>query len=151
MAENEKECSCSHSHDHGNDGIDEKIATDVATKSLSDALRVSFMVLKVIMAVLVVLFIASGVFTVEPSEQALVLHFGRIRGDAGGASVLNAGLHWAWPAPIDEIVKIPVTQQQVLDVDSFWYFLTETEKSSGKERPASADFSPKDGYCLTRR
>ena len=150
MAENEKGCSCSHSHDHDCDGIDEKIATDVATKSLSDALRVSFMVLKVIMAVLVVLFIASGVFTVEPNQQALVLHFGEIRGDVGGGRVLNSGLHWAWPAPIDEIVRIEVTQQQVLDVDSFWYFLTDNEKTSGKEKPASADFSPNDGYCLTR-
>ncbi|MCF7955972.1 MAG: hypothetical protein K9M75_09245 [Phycisphaerae bacterium] len=144
MAENEKGCSCSHSHDHDHEGIDEKIATDVATKSLSDALRVSFMVLKAIMAVLMVLFIASGVFTVEPSEQAIVLHFGQIRSDAGGVRVLESGLHWAWPAPIDEIVTIPVTQKQVLDVDSFWYF------DSGRKTAPPATLGQQDGYSLMR-
>ncbi|MBW8015296.1 MAG: hypothetical protein FVQ82_03850 [Planctomycetes bacterium] len=148
MAEHEKGCGCGHSHD--DEGIDEKIATDVATKSLSDALQVSFMVLKIIMAVLVVFFIASGVFTVKAGEQAIVLHFGQIRGDASGARVLDSGLHWAWPSPIDEIITIPVTQQQVLEVDSFWYFLSQREKDSGNENPPSADLSPQDGYCLTR-
>lgn len=148
MAEHEKGCSCGHSHQ--DEGIDEKIATDVATKSLSDALQVSFTVLKIIMAVLVVLFIASGVFIVDSKEQALVLHFGAIRTDSDGVSVLKSGLHWSWPAPIDEVIKIPVTQQQVLDVDSFWYFLSEAEKTSGSERPAGRDLTPQDGYCLTR-
>ena len=148
MAENEKESG--HSQSPDNEGMDEKIAMDVATKSLSDALQVSFTVLKIIMVVLLFLFVASGMFTVEQSEQAIVLHFGKIRGDAGQVRVLGSGLHWAWPAPIDEIVKIPVTQQQVLDVDSFWYFLTEREKTSGKEKSPSAELTLQDGYCLTR-
>ncbi len=148
MAEHEKGCGCGHSH--GDEGVDDVMSGDVASKSLSDALRVSFLILKIIMAVLVVLFIASGVFTVQPDEQALVLHFGAIRGEEGNGRVLKSGLHWAWPAPIDEIVKIPVTQQQVLDVDSFWYFLSKREKDSGVENPASGDFKDNDGYCLTR-
>lgn len=131
--------------------IDEQIATDVASKSLADALRISFVILKVIIAVLVILFIASGIFRVQFDEQALVLHFGEIRGDEGEARVLKSGLHWAWPAPIDEIVIIPVTQKQVLDIDSFWYYLTLKEKETGVERRASGNLDPLfDGYCLTR-
>lgn len=149
MAEKENGCSCGHSHD--DEAVDDMMTGDVASKSLSDALQVSFWILKVIMAVLVILFVASGIFRVQYDEQALVLHFGEIRGDEGNARVLKSGLHWAWPSPIDEIVKIPVTQQQVLDVDSFWYYLTEAEKLSGNERPATGDLDPqKDGYCLTR-
>jgi membrane protease subunit HflK len=149
MAEHEKSCSCSHSH--GDEGVDELMTGDVASKSLSDALRVSFTILKIIMAVLVVLFVASGIFKVQYDEQALVLHFGEIRGDESGARVLKSGLHWAWPSPIDEIIKIPVTKKQVLDVDSSWYFVSEAEKLAGKERPPSGDIDPlKDGYCLTR-
>jgi membrane protease subunit HflK len=149
MAEHEKGCGCGHSH--GDEGIDDKLTGDVASKSLSDALRVSFLILKIIMAVLVILFVASGVFMVGPDEEALVLHFGGIRGDESGARVLKSGLHWAWPSPIDEIIKIPVTKQQVLNVDSAWYFLSEAEKLSGNESPPSADLNPaKDGYCLTR-
>jgi len=152
MAEHEKGCSCDHSHD--NEGIDEKIATDVASKSLSDALRISFTILKIIMAVLVVLFIASGVFEVKEEEQALVLHFGKIRGDSGESRVLGSGLHWAWPAPIDEIIKIKVTRQKTIDVDTHWYYRTQAEKDTNdptKDRPAGADLDPvRDGYCLTR-
>ena len=74
MAEKETGCSCNHSHDH--EVADDKIITDVASKSLSDALQISFTILKIIMAVLVILFIASGVFRVQYDEQALVLHFG---------------------------------------------------------------------------
>ena len=132
MAEHEKGCGCGHSHD--DEGIDEKIATDVATKSLSDALQVSFMVLKIIMAVLVVFFIASGVFTVKVGEQAIVLHFGQIRSDASGSRVLDSGLHWAWPSPIDEIITIPVTKQQVLEVVDYVGFDTAEQGVFGSEK-----------------
>ena len=46
---------------------------DAAGKSLYDALRISFVILKIIMAVLLVIFLASGFKTVEHDEQALVL------------------------------------------------------------------------------
>ena len=46
---------------------------DAAGKSLSEALRISFIILKIIMVVLVIIFLASGFRTVGPDEQALVL------------------------------------------------------------------------------
>ncbi|MHC4722368.1 MAG: hypothetical protein ACYS6I_06620 [Planctomycetota bacterium] len=51
---------------------------DAAGKSLTDALQVSFVILKLIMAVLVLLFFVSGVFRIQPNEQALVLRLGNI-------------------------------------------------------------------------
>ena len=125
---------------------------DAAGRSLSEALQISFVILKVIMIVLIVAFLASGIKTVDASEQALVLRLGKIRG-AGEKRLLGPGLHWIFPYPIDEIVKIPVETQVNLPIDSFWYFQTQSEILSGKMRPVRPDQPLKplrDGYCITR-
>jgi membrane protease subunit HflK len=118
---------------------------DAASKSLSEALRLSFIILKVIMIVLVILFFASGFRMVDSDEQALVLRFGKIRG-LREDRILEPGLHWVFPYPIDEIVKIPVEKKVNLVINSFWY----------EERPLQSTridrtLNPKrDGYCITR-
>jgi hypothetical protein len=84
---------------------------DAAGKSLSEALGISFIILKVIMVVLVIIFLASGLRTVGSNEQALVLRFGKIRG-IGENRVLGPGLKLLFPYPIHEIVKIPTAKKQ---------------------------------------
>lgn len=126
---------------------------DAAGKSLSEALRISFVILKVIMIVLVVIFLASGFRAVGSDEQALVLRFGKIRG-IGEERLLGPGLHWVFPYPIDEIVKIPVQKKVNLPIDSFWYSLTSTELlnegQTVKGRVPEKLNPVKDGYCITR-
>ena len=125
---------------------------DVAGKSLFEALRISFIVLKIIMIVLVAAFLASGFETIDSDEQALVLRFGKIRG-AAEERLLGPGLHWIFPYPIDEIVKIPVAKKVNLAVNSFWYFQTKEEKlagGKGRIRPQDPLKPTDDGYCLTR-
>ncbi len=147
----------SHSHDHHHHsgcGCKPQGSAfepqDAAGKSLTSALKTSFAILKVIMIVLVVLFLASGVFKVREDEQALVLLFGKLQG-LGDARVLKPGLHFTLPEPISEIIRIPVTKVQTLNVDSFWYFETAQEKLGQKNPFPPAYLDPiKDGYCLTR-
>jgi len=126
---------------------------DAAGKSMSEALRISFVILKIIMVVLVVVFIASGFRTVEPDEQALVLRFGKIHG-VGENRILNPGLKWVFPYPIDKMVKIPVTKKPNLPINSFWYYQTPEEllpQAPGtKIRPPATLDPVKDGYCITR-
>ena len=124
---------------------------DAAGRSLSEALRLSFIILKVIMIVLIIAFLASGVKTVGPYEQALVLRFGKIQG-VGEERLLGPGLHWILPYPIDEIVKIPVERPIHLPIDSFWYHESAQERISGQTRIRPTDpLKPLvDGYCLTR-
>ena len=125
---------------------------DTAGKSLSEALRISFIILKVIMVVLVIAFLASGFKTVGSDERALVLRFGRIRG-VGEARLLGPGPHWIFPYPVDEIIKIKVEKKVNMATDAFWYFQTEQEKLTGQMRPVrpNTPLDPKkDGYCLTR-
>jgi len=125
---------------------------DTAGRSLSEALSISFIILKIIMIVLIIAFLASGFVTVGSDEQALVLRFGKIHG-VGEERLLGPGPHWIFPYPIDEIIKIPVEKKVNLAIDSFWYFQTEQEKLSEEKRPVRPD-SPlnpkKDGYCITR-
>jgi regulator of protease activity HflC (stomatin/prohibitin superfamily) len=129
---------------------------DLSEQFLGKALRHSFVILKIIMAVLVVLFITSGIFRVEENENALVLQFGKIREFRSGKTgqmekVLTPGLKWAWPEPISEIIRIPVTDVRSLAINSFWYFQTEQEKLQKTRRYAGPTLDPRrDGYCLTR-
>ncbi|HBG78701.1 MAG TPA: hypothetical protein DDW84_07675 [Phycisphaerales bacterium] len=117
---------------------------DAGSKSLSDALRISFVVLKIVMVILVILFFSSGVFTVGPDERAMVLRFGEIRGDTTEKRILLPGLHWAIPYPVEEVIKFPGRNTvERLPIDSFWY--NETQGTGGQSlNPVT------DGYCLTR-
>jgi membrane protease subunit HflK len=123
-----------------------------AGKYLSEALRISFGILKVIMFILVLIFLGSGFRTVESGEEALVLRFGKIVG-TGDERVLGPGFKWLLPYPIDKIVKIPVGQKVNLAINSFWYFQSKRELLSGEDgrvRPGSPLRPILDGYCLTR-
>lgn len=149
-----------HGHGHGHahhdpnehEGLDVR-ELDAAGKSLSDALRLSFIILKVIMVVLVVAFLASGFKTVDSGERAMVLRFGAIRG-VGEERVLGPGWHWVLPYPIDELVKIPVEAQISLPINSFWY--KQTRNDILGEGPKPRNMIPEklnpltEGYSLTR-
>jgi len=124
---------------------------DAAGKSLSEALRVSFVILKVIMVVLVIAFLASGIRTVGSDEKALVLRFGKIRG-VGEKRILGPGLKLLFPYPIHEVVKIPVEKRVNLAINSFWYYQKPREilAEGAKTRPAPELDPIRDGYCITR-
>ena len=144
-----------HEHDDSPDNLP-PVELDAASRSLSDALRISFIILKIIMIVLLVLFLVSGFETVDSDEQALVLRFGKIRG-VGESKILKprARPYWVFPYPIEEIVKIPVKKVVSMDIRSFWYYQSEEEllaESQGNTKPTRVrTLDPiTDGYCLTR-
>jgi len=125
---------------------------DAAGRSLSDALRISFAILKVIMIILVVAFLASGFKTVGPDEKALVLRFGKVRG-IGQEAILGPGAHWVFPYPIDELVRIPVEKNINLAINTFWYRETRDDILGPGVKPRNyraEQLDPeKEGYCLT--
>ncbi|MGD0785452.1 MAG: protease modulator HflK [Sedimentisphaerales bacterium] len=117
---------------------------DAGSKSLAEALRISFAVLKIIMVVLIVLFFSSGIFTVAPDQRAMVLKFGKIRGDTTESRILGPGLHWAVPYPVEEVIKLPARNTVLKTaIDSFWY--DETVNT-----PRQTLDPIMDGYCITR-
>lgn len=151
----EHSCPHSHSHDDETQAALELDKMDTADKSLADALRVSFVILKVIMFIVVIAFFASGFQTIGPDEQGLVLRFGKIQTvGADGDVTLDPGLRWVFPYPIDELIKIPVENRINLPVNSFWYYMTPQQILNPellKRRPPGATLNPiQDGYSLTR-
>ncbi len=96
---------------------------DVASQSLADALRASFGILKIIMAILFVLYLVSNVRRIESHEQALTLRLGELQ-----PGVKEAGLVWAFPFPIDEIIPLPTRRSNELRVDSHTFHREDSEK-----------------------
>src|SRR5436190_353123 len=94
-----------HGHKHGDiklpskekptpapEPIADRAVEDAGTQALSDALRSSFAIVKVLMFVLVLAFLGSGIFTVSSQDRAMILRFGKPVG-AGADQLLGPGLH----------------------------------------------------------
>lgn len=115
-----------HAHPHGEPEADATVPLDAASQSLADALRQSFRILKGIMGILVVLYLASGIKFLEPNEGAVIFRLGDLQ-----PTVYSSGLLLAWPFPIDEVVRLPVKESTDLVIDSHMLWLSEEEKSKG--------------------
>ncbi len=135
-------------HDHAHDHA-APVADDAGSQALAEALGSSFAIVKIVMALMVVAFFCSGFFTVGPQEKAVILRFGKPVGE-GSKALLTAGLHWSLPYPVDEVVRIPITEIQKISSNNGWYQTTPEAELSGEELPASASLNPAiDGYAIT--
>ncbi len=116
---------------------------------MAEAMRSSFAIVKFVMVALVILFLASGIFQVGPQEQAIILRFGKPVG-TGEQALLGPGLHWAFPYPIDEVVKIPIRQIQSVQSTVGWFAETPEQELSGNLPPPGPSLVPGvDGYAIT--
>ncbi len=137
-----------HTHEHAAPRPPET-PLDPGSQALADALRSSFFIVKILMVALVLLFLGSGFFTVGPQERALVLRFGRPVGE-GESALLGPGAHWAFPYPVDEVVKVPITELQTVHSTVGWYAVTPEQEAAGQEPPGAFALDPTvDGYLLT--
>jgi modulator of FtsH protease HflK len=111
----------------------------------SRALKFSFLFLKLLVGALVVYyFLFSGFFMVKQDEIALVLRWGRITG-VGTERVLQPGFHWAFPEPIDKVIRIPVKSVKTYSLDQFW------SDELNADNPSPMEFLTPylHGYCIT--
>lgn len=133
---------------------EENTPLDPAQQSLADALRTSFFILKVTMAVMVVAYLFSGIFTVKPQEKAVRLLFGSVVSDAAGTPrEYDPGTYWGWPFPIERVVRVPVDAREVRVDAAFLPKLNEDErKALSKDEIAKSHASldpAKDGSLIT--
>ena len=140
------------SHDSPQDFISDRQLSPGYTY-LSGALKVSFVLLKIMMVVLIVIFLASGFRQVGHDEQALVLRFGKIRG-VGEDRLLGPGLKPLLPYPFHEIIRMPVQRKINVSLNLFWYYQKPGEEmgEAANERPyVPPTLNPlTDGYCIVR-
>jgi len=122
---------------------------DAGSQALADALKSSFVIVRFVMGLLLVVFLFSGFVSVGPQEKAVILRFGKPVGQ-GEKALLGPGLHWAFPAPIDEVVRIAVGQVQTVNSSIGWYGTSAADEAAGNEPPPSPSLNPiRDGYMLT--
>jgi len=139
-----------HSHPHDDhEHPHPEMPVDAGSQALSEALRSSFAIVRFVMFLLIVVFLASGFFQVKPNERAMILRFGKPRGE-GEKALLGPGLHWSFPYPIDEVERISVTGVQKVESTVGWYATTKEMELAGTEPPAGPTLNPAlDGYTLT--
>ncbi|HKW29031.1 MAG TPA: protease modulator HflK [Verrucomicrobiae bacterium] len=122
---------------------------DAGSQALAEALRSSFAIVKFVMVVLVIIFFGSGFFQVGPQQEAIILRFGKPVGQ-NEAALLGPGLHWSFPYPIDEVVKIPITEIQKVSSTIGWFAETPEQELSGNLPPPGPSLVPGvDGYVIT--
>jgi modulator of FtsH protease HflK len=122
---------------------------DAGSEALAEAFRSSFAIVKFVMLLLVVAFLGSGFFTVGPSEKAMILRFGEPVGE-GQKALLSSGWHWSFPYPIDEVVKIPITEIQQVKSTIGWYAVTPEQELSGNLPAPGSSLTPGvDGYVIS--
>ena len=135
-------------HPGQNESVKSHIITDppdAAMKSLADALRVSFKLLSFIMVLFVVLFLATGIESVETQEVGIVKVFGKVTG------IAKPGLTYNWPFPIGEI-ELVKTQERRLSIENFWMFEMAAEKGKdlSTRRRGEGGLKPgQEGYLMT--
>ena len=123
---------------------------DAAQQSLSDALGVSFAVLKILMGALVVVYLFSGVFLVDEQKEAVRLRFGKtVKNSAGEPIQYKPGWHIGLPFPLEDNIQIPINEQRITVDQGFWYDIPEGQI----DNPAALARQPldplKDGFLVT--
>jgi membrane protease subunit HflK len=119
-------------------------AMDPAGQSLAKALRASFRLLSAIMGLVLVLYLLSGVKSIQSYQVGIKRLFGRVVG------VAEQGLAYVWPFPVGSIEIVDIRQQR-LTVDDFWMHETPEEKTHDLlSRAGSTSLRPQtDGALLT--
>jgi len=128
-------------------------AVDPAQQSLADALQVCFRLLKYAMVLLLIGYLATGVFRVDEQQRAVLLRFGRIVGDPG-QQVYGPGWHLGLPYPIGEVVYVAIAPKSLNIDQAFWRGPTAAQKDAAKTEEELEDrggpLNPlKDGSLLT--
>ncbi len=121
---------------------------DPAAESLTGALRSSFGVLRFVMVGLLILYVLSGLFKVQPGEQGLVARLGRLQ-EEDGKPIYEPGTHLVWPEPFDEKIRVS-GQNRTLQVTSFFFERANPNASIQEAQPVSQTLRPgRDGAMFT--
>ncbi|MDD7985756.1 protease modulator HflK [Lentisphaera marina] len=112
--------------------------------SLQDALKTTFIFIRITMFLLVIGFIFSGVESIDKNEKAVVLQFGKLKSTTEN----NSSFVFAWPYPFDSVIKIKTSSSRSIKSNTFSPEINEADKII-QSTPNKALIPGKDGYLLT--
>lgn len=115
---------------------------DTASQSLADALKTSFVVLKVAMVLLVIAYLASGFVRIGQQEAGVKIFLGEAKG------TLTPGGHLTLPFPFESVLRVKTTPQEATVGDAFFY-ANENKATIEDLKFRIADLAPeKDGSLI---
>ena len=127
------------------------IGNEAGSQAMDAALRSSFVILKVVIAVLAVYLVFSNTFSVkDKKEGAIILRFGESRTSL--KDVWKPGVRFAWPYPIEERVIIDAVSPMSTDF-SWTQYPRRNLNLAGDDpdnTPKIVASDPKQGYLLTK-
>lgn len=130
-------------------GISNEMHEETRHKALSDALKSSFFILRFVMLGVAVVIVGSGVLMVEQNQVAILLRLGKPVISEGNP-LLQPGLHFAFPDPIDEKVLINVGESMSVESSVGWYDNDPERELRGLAPEPKGYLVPgQDGYLLS--
>ena len=134
--------------------IDQRAVGRAGTKALLQTTHFLLTVFRITILTLLGLYLVSGSFVVKPDEEAFILRFGKLVGETRDEQLVKSGQwHWAWPKPIDNVIRVPVKQTRTLHTKHFWYADTplgiDGEKKHSRSMLNQSIRPGVDGYLLT--
>jgi membrane protease subunit HflK len=72
--------------------------------------QISPQLLGTIVGVMVMVWLASGSYTVGPDQRGIVLRFGK------HMAITDPGFHWHWPYPLETVLRPKVTEVQRVEI-----------------------------------
>jgi modulator of FtsH protease HflK len=95
-------------------------------------------------ALMVLLYLVSGITVVRPDEVAVIVRWGRLVGETPALQEHGPGLLFSFPRPVDRVVRVPVKHVRELRVDTLASVVTADALAS------STTLDPLvQGYALT--
>lgn len=131
-----------------------RVKEDAGSRALADSLKSSEWIVKGVLVILVLFLVRSLFFVVPAQETAVILRFGKPV-KSGDSILLDPGLHWRFPSPVDDIVRIKLNELQTIESSTGMFSLLESERTA----MLTSDFIPegnpslvpgKDGYTMTK-
>ena len=129
----------------------EELGHEAGSRAMDAALRSSFVILKVVIAVLVVYLLFSNTFTVEDQQEgAIVLRLGESRTPT--SEVWKPGMRFALPYPLESIERLeresPISTEFGWTQDRPRDPSNPTQDPNAERRIMAAN--PEEGYLLTK-
>lgn len=107
---------------------------DAANQSLADALRITYKLLQAGMFVLVVLYLISGLQSINEGQRGIAVRLGKIVNRN-----LEPGFQWSWPYPIGEIVRVDEGSVELPIGTAFMPSLPGNERQENRAMEADID------------
>lgn len=122
---------------------------DRGLQALVRALHVLFALLRVAIVAILILAVFGGMFYVKDHEKAMLFRFGELTLKDGREVLESGDWYWAYPYPIDQVMRIPAQRSVRILSGQFWPRRNVDALEGGTEALEQELVPGQSGYLLT--